>query len=1019
MTVSEQVTLSELARAGFAELSSAREALAELSNLTSTDIRNLLTAFARAGDPDSALRLVREHLERHPGRFSELSGLEWERLALLYGASEGLAQFWQRNPASLLPLLSRGGAIRSAQTYRDELLSAVESGETAAIPVLTPELQQRLRDNPEAWEEPIDRKVRAGEAGWSALRIRYRQLLAEITLADLEAADPTLLFSEVSRALSDLADAALEAAMLVARATLAAGGGSGIPIPAEHARKAPLAVIAMGKCGARELNIVSDVDVLFVTDSAASDIGTDDLLRATTRIAGETMRAIGAPSFEPPLWEVDPNLRPEGKDGALVRTVDSYLNYYDRWAQSWEFQALLKARYSVGDERIGTQFIAAVTPLIWATKDRPDFVGSVRRMRERVTENIDIADIDYQIKLGPGGLRDVEFSVQLLQLVHGAHDESLRLRSTLDALTALVQGGYIARADGEELSNSYRQLRVWEHRLQLRHLRRTALMPREHEPQRVLARTSGYGNAEALVTAWEKIKQRVRSLHIKIFYAPLLSAVAQLQGEDLLLTADAARDRLQSIGFKDPQGALRHLQTLTAGTSRRAQIQRNLLPVLLQWLGEGVNPDAGLLAFRRISEANAEQPWYLRLLRDGTEAAERLTRVLSGSRFGADLLEKMPECVAWLEDDSRLQPLASSAITEEMNALATRRETIEAVVEAVKRVHRREILRLVLSRLVGVTDEKQSAAGLDAAHTALLSVLLTQIQRFTPGADSLRIALIAMGRYGGGELGFASDLDVIAVYGAPEGVEGAASIAQTVVATLRQLVSDPLTGTELDLDLRPEGKNGSLVRNLTGYRNYYEKWSLTWEAQALLRARFVAGDKTLAAEFFEIADAVRYRDSFGSEQLREVRKLKARMETERLPRGAQPRRHLKLGPGGVSDTEWLVQLWQMQHGLKVPALRTVETLAALEAAVQAGICSAADARVLRTAWELASQLRSAIMLWEGRASDTLPTDRHALAGISCILGFDPAHTTELEEAWFSASRRARQVFEEQFFGARL
>ncbi|WP_449282836.1 bifunctional [glutamine synthetase] adenylyltransferase/[glutamine synthetase]-adenylyl-L-tyrosine phosphorylase [Leucobacter sp.] len=1012
--------LADVARAGFQDLSAARDELQELAGSLGVPVADLLEAFARAADPDAALVRVRHLEERHPGMLRTLDARSLRRLGLLVGASPALGDFFSRRPERLGEILAEGGRVVDVETAREELLAAVADADggsragSGAVP-----------------DSGSSAPAIAGEAGWNALRVRYRELLASLMLHDLRrgrrgrAADA---FEQVASSLSALAAAAIEASLAVARATIAAGG-SGPPVGAERLAALRLAVVAMGKCGAEELNVVSDVDVIFVVESADEDaVNGDALIRLGTRLASETMRGIHDPALEPPLWQLDANLRPEGRHGPLVRTLGSMLSYYERWAKGWEFQALLKARPLAGDLELGERFVAGTRELVWASSSREDFVGSVQRMRRRVTEHIDDDELEVQIKLGPGGLRDIEFSVQLLQLVHGQYDERLHLRGTLPALRALVDGGYVARSDGERLSDDYRLLRVLEHRLQLRELRRTAIMPTDDEGLRVLARASGLaGTGEELLALWERTKREVRELHLKIFYAPLLSAVAALPEEELVLGSEEARARLTSIGFRDPDGAMRHLAALTRGTSRRSRIQRNLMPVLLQWLAEGTDPDYGLLAFRRVSEANRENPWYLRLLRDGTDAAERLTRVLSCSRFAAELLESIPDAVAWLERDESLRPVALATLLDEMQALASRRESIEAVAAALRAVHRREVLRLAMGRIVGAIDDAEVAAGLDVAHTALLDALLIALFQ-AEGSDDpvapsavpagLELSLIGMGRYGGRELGFASDIDLVAVFRAPAEIpaDRASRAAARVVSELRRLVSDPRFPVDLDFDLRPEGKNGPLVRSLDAYRSYYERWSVTWEAQALLRARHVAGGVRLGADFIAMADEIRYPASFGEEQVREVRRIKARVEAERLPQGADPRRHLKLGPGGVSDVEWLVQLLQLREGARHAGLRTVSTLRALDAAAELELISAEDARQLAESWRFASRVRSALKLWTGRRSDTLPADWVDLEGIAGVLGLPSGRTSEFEERWFAVSRRARAVFEREFFG---
>lgn len=1002
-------SLGEFARVGFQELSSARESLPSLAAAAGVQNETLMRAFSFAADPDAALARLLEMQNRHAGLLTGLGEAAWQRIGLLFGASPALGAFFVRHPERLREIIAGAGRLIGAEEARRELLAAVGA---------------------EPGEQPYARLV--AEEGALALRVRYRELLAETMLLDLllgvegEAASS---LESVAASLSDLADAALEAGLAVARGTIVAGA-MGPPVGEDRVAAVRLSVIAMGKCGARELNVVSDVDVMFVMEpQRAGDgealIDAEAALRIATRLATETMRAIHDHGLEPPLWQVDPNLRPEGKQGALVRSLGSMLGYYERWAKTWEFQALLKARAAAGDIALGEEFVAGTRAMVWSSSGREDFVGSVQRMRERVTEHIDPGELDTQLKLGPGGLRDIEFSVQLLQLVHGQYDESLHPAGTLPALRALVAGGFVAREDGDRLATDYRTLRLLEHRLQLRELRRTALMPRDENGLRVLARASRLASTgPELQQLWRGIRNEVRELHLKIFYAPLLSAVAALPGEGFVLGSDEARARLQSIGFRDPDGAMRHLSALTKGGSRTARIQRNLIPVLLQWLAEGRDPDYGLLAFRRVSEANLETPWYLRLLRDGAEAAERLTRVLSSSRFAAELLESMPEAVAWLERDELLRPRPLQKLLDEMRSLASRRESIDDAAAALRAVHRREVLRLALGRLVFVLDDAEIAEGLDAAHTALLDGLLLALRgayRAEGEPVYFELALIGMGRFGGREMGFASDIDLLAVFRAADGTDEAAvaavrTHAERLIAELRRLVSDPRFTVDLDFDLRPEGRNGPIVRSLDAYRAYYERWSLTWEAQALLRARPVAGDVALGEAFVALADPIRYPERFGEPEVREVRRIKARVEAERLPRGADPKRHLKLGPGGISDVEWLVQLLQLQHGATLPALRTQSTFAALDAAVEAGLLEDEDRTRLLDSWILASSIRSAVKLWSDRASDTLPIDRVELEGIAGVLGMPEGRTTELEERWFAASRRARAVFERKFFG---
>ena len=968
----DQTTLTELARLGFADLEEAGGRLDDL------DSPGLLQHFAAAADPDQALRLLVRLREHAPAQTSALLGDEDAagRLVRVLGASSGLGEYFQRCPDQLVALVEPLGAPLQPAEYEADLLGSVDGF--------------------------------AGEKAWVALRVRYRYHLARLTAWDLVQADPLAAVSTVAAALADLAGAALGASLGLARREST--------FPAAEVASTHLAIIGMGKAGARELNYVSDVDVIFVGEGDDS-LTSDRAVEIATRLAMQTMRGIQDLSMEPGLWEVDANLRPEGKDGALVRTLDSHVAYYERWAKSWEFQALLKARPLAGDLQLGARYVEAVAPMVWSSASRENFVESVQRMRERVTENIPSSEIDVQLKLGPGGLRDVEFTIQLLQLVHGQTDPQVRQVATLPALIALAEQGYIGRVEAAEFSLDYRFLRLLEHRLQLSRLRRTHLMPTDPDALRILARATGMAsNAADLTEQWQRTKHAVRRLHQRLFYRPLLSAVAALPDEGLVLSSAQAEARLSAIGFRDPRGALNHIAALTAGVSRRATIQRNLLPVMLQWFADGADPDHGLLAFRRLSEDLGEAYWFLRMLRDSSGAAERLTQVLSGSKFVGDLLERIPEAAAWLENEEELRPRPIGLLLEESAATVARYEGNEdAAALALRTARRREILRMALAAILDVITVEELGRGLTDITTTILSGALSLAHRY---GDGIEFGIVAMGRYGGAELGFGSDTDVMYVYRAAGASDDEAQArAEQIVHALSRLTEDLRVPLDLDIGLRPEGKNGAIVRSLESYRAYYARWSLTWEAQALLRARPVVGDHSVLAAWEELANGLRYPEAIAEQDVREVKRIKARVENERLPRAADPARHLKLGRGSLSDVEWFVQLLQLQHGARVPGLRTTSTLAALAAAQQAGLVTPADASKLREAWLLASRARSALTLWTSKTSDLLPTDRQQLDGVARLLQYPPGSATRFEQDYLRVTRLSRQAFEKQFYGA--
>ena len=1025
MSGSRTTLAGRLARLGFADAARAeRLLLTDLGGIGPDGAENdpatdpLLTALAAAADPDLALT----GLARVCGVADDPAALRQalrdepdfrDRLTAVLGVSAGLADHLTRHPGDA-QLLRAAMRRPDPAELREEMLRAVGANPRLAEPVASQE--------PDA--EPA-----------AALAAAYRRRLLHLAARDMTA---VITVDDVVEELADIAAGVLEAALAVARSELPPGSAP-----------CRLAVVAMGKCGARELNYASDVDVIFVAEPVTGPPGTGDetaALATASRLAAGLIGVCARSTPEGSIFPVDPNLRPEGRHGPLVRTLASHRAYYERWAKTWEFQALLKARPVAGDMALGQAYADTFAPLVWQAARREHFVEDTQAMRRRVEQSLPARQAGRELKLGPGGLRDIEFAVQLLQLVHGRTDETLREPATLPALAALAAGGYVGRADAEELAAAYRFLRRTEHLLQLYRLSRTHILPEDPAVLRRLGRAMrsfdlpngpwyqppATGNrsdpAVEFDAMWRLHARQVRRLHEKLFYRPLLDAVARLPSDAARLTPAEARARLEALGYADPAGALRHIDALTTGVSRRAAIQRTLLPVLLGWFADAAEPDAGLLAFRQVSEALGESPWYLRLLRDETKAAERMAHVLASSRYVTGLLLRAPDAVAMFGDDAELAPRSLAALRTEMMAAAQRYEDdAEAAVSAIRSVRRRELLRIAAADVLGV------AQGLDATGEALTSVTRATVQAALDVAIRkvsaelrrplpTRFAVIAMGRFGGHECGYGSDADVLFVHdpipGQPE--REASDAAHAVAAELRRLLALPVPDPALvvDADLRPDGRQGPLVRTLAAYRAYYRGRSAPWEAQALLRAEPAAGDEELGARFIRMIAEFRYPlDGIEPAAVREIRRIKARVEAERIPRGADRALHVKLGPGGLSDVEWTIQLLQLQHAHAVPALRTTRTGEAMAAAVQDGLLPADDAAALMAAWQLAARIRNAIVLVRGRPGDTLPTRHGELTAVARLLGYPPGDAAQaLEQDYRRAARRARAVMEPLFYG---
>jgi glutamate-ammonia-ligase adenylyltransferase len=408
------------------------------------------------------------------------------------------------------------------------------------------------------------------------------------------------------------------------------------------------------------------------------------------------------------------------------------------------------------------------------------------------------------------------------------------------------------------------------------------------------------------------------------------------------------------------------------------------------------------------------------LLRDEGATAQRLARVLASSRYASDLLLRAPEAVAMLADDSQLRPVDPAVLRVQVRAAVSRAGTPAEAAEACRAVRRRELLRICVADLLGDLSVDEVGEALTTVAAAVLDGGLAAAIRSVAGADELPTALtiVAMGRLGGHEQGYASDADVLFIHDPRPGADErtASDAAQAVANELRRLLALPAPDPPLVIDagLRPEGRQGPLVRTLASYLAYYERWGEVWERQALLRAEPVAGDTALGARFIEAVDPIRYPSGgLDPAAIREIRRIKARVEGERLPRGADPRRNTKLGPGGLADVEWTVQLLQMRYGDTTPTLRTTRTMDALDAAVNAGLVEPVDTSVLSAAWRLASRVRSATTLVRGRPQDSLPSDARELAGVARLLGY--AGGGPLVEDYRRMTRRARATVERIFY----
>jgi [glutamine synthetase] adenylyltransferase / [glutamine synthetase]-adenylyl-L-tyrosine phosphorylase len=957
----------------------------------------LIALVSEAASPVDALRCVTQLATAQPERFATVRG----------------------DAAWLQRVISVGGVSRPL----GELVGRFEDAVDALRTLDSVDVERTATAVAEAVAADDDPTAQA--AGIAAIR---RRATADIAARDLTGAAG---LEEVAQELSNVADAVLEGTLRGVHQR----HGDGDPA-------ARIAVIGMGKLGGQELNYVSDVDVIFVHE--AIDGATDEVAtREATQVISGMLELLNSSTTMGRAYEVDPTLRPEGRTGALSRRLSSYEAYWERWAKTWEFQALLKARPVAGDADLGARLIDAAAPFVWPEHLDPDVIAEIRGMKSRIEAKPEVRrDRERQIKLGPGGIRDIEFAVQLLQLVHGRADNSLRHPGTLPTLDALVRNGYVDEEDASAFVDAYRMLRTVEHRLQLAHERRTHTIPESTERQEWLARSLGY-RAESEESARERflvdlhrVQGRVKELHAKLFYRPLLEAYASMPAaaagvsvpkEVTAIGETAAVDRLTALGFGDGQAALRDVRAITGGVSRRARTVRAVLPAVLQVLQDTPDPDTGLSSFRELVEAQGDKGQLLGYLRDHPESAELVGRVLGTSRVAGELLIGQPQGVDWLRDEKlRDEPRTRDELVRKAVARLHWQDTTAAL----RRFKRLELLRIVLRDLaggatVGGVGQELTALGEACLTGALRAELRVQARKLgldSPDELPVGIAIVGMGKLGGSELHYVSDLDVLFVHDVLEGEDEQAGnklameIAANVMRSLSTITAEG-SAFEVDADLRPEGKNGPLSRSAASYEAYWERWADPWEHQALLRARFVAGDRELGQRFVATAQRFAYPETdAGTDVSGPMRRMKARLEKERIPRRVEPQRHLKLGPGGLSDVEWTVQLLQQRYGARTPALQTPSTMAALDVLQDDSRIGHQDAGWLRDGYHFLSILRNRLYLLRHRDVDVMPTGPAHLETLARAMGYGRGGWQDLEEDRQRHARHVRQVCRREFYG---
>jgi [glutamine synthetase] adenylyltransferase / [glutamine synthetase]-adenylyl-L-tyrosine phosphorylase len=873
------------------------------------------------------------------------------------------------------------------------------------------------------------------------LRIGGRDLLGIASVGD------------TVRELSALAEGASEVVVRHARAQVARDYGGFVATD-----RLRFVVLGMGKLGGRELNFSSDIDLVYLFDGGRnqSSGGPRGALGASsfaTRMAELVTRVLSEVSDEGFVFRVDLRLRPEGQNGPIINSLAGAIAYYESLGQTWERAAMLKARPIAGDLDLGWTFLEEIRPFIYRRFLDFTTVEEIEEMKAKVDSRHARSRLDRDVKLGPGGIREVEFIAQALQLVHGGRDRRLRRRSTLETLHALADLGLLERGEAGTLSAAYLFLRDVEHKLQIVHERQTQLIPADPDEERLLARRLGYhlraipdpGPLQDGVTS-EVLRFRVdlrRHRHAarRSFEQLFFGARSEISREaddevvSLLETLEdrhAAESRLARMGFADAPAAVANLRRLRDGprfapaSPRRKKALFALAPALLAAIRKASDPDQALLHMAEFISAIGARTSFLALLEQNPETLRLLVGLFGSSRYLSNFFLRHPELLDNLvRADVAVVRKDRHSLRTGLHSVLASANDYETELDALRRFHNEELLRIGVNDIHGLLE----AADVEEELSALAEVCLegaldiaTRALAERHGDPPGRFAVIGMGKLGRRALTYNSDLDLIFVYdGTRESASGLTvreyytKLAQRLLVVL-QLTTNEGYVYKIDTRLRPSGSHGPLVSPLDAFREYHRTSSALWERQALISARGAAGDRSLIDEVERVIEGFVYGKGLSVEDVAEIARLRSRMEHE-LARESADRWDLKTGRGGMVDVEFVTEALQLRHGHDHPRARCRRTEDALDALRAEGLLEEAHHRGLLDGYRFLRRVESRLRIERDQAVHSLEHEDSKLAALARRIGYDgPDAGAGLLRDVKATRERIRRIYE-HYFGA--
>jgi len=959
--------------------------------------------LSRTADPDMALN----NFERF------VSGLDDVR---------GFLSLVRSSPAILTPLLTVFGASRFLSTFlvshQEKGLSLLGNAEFLANPIgasaRSGQLDALFNDTRD--ETDVFRALR-GFRRQEMLRIGLRDLLGK---ADLQ---------ETVTELSDLAEVCLQRAYCWADGELQKRYGRPFVTQEDGTMQAAgFAVIAMGKLGGRELNFSSDVDLMYVYSADGETEGTVSADGAPSnritnhqyfiKLGEKLSAAIGEKTEDGFVFRVDMRLRPEGQRGPLAQSLGGYEIYYESWGQTWERSALIKARPVAGDASVGREFLERITPFVYRKYLDYSAIGEIRDMKQKINKDVEQKGKTHRdVKLGYGGIREIEFVVQALQLIYAGRDRSLREKNALKALHMLAQKGLITYQERADLSKAYVFLRTVEHRIQILDDLQTQTMPLEEWELRTLARRSGYltpgQEAALLLRDYAEHTHKVRSIYDDLFTFTGENNAPQTTMREYDLLLDASISEQESIavfdrfGFRDPAKAYRNLLMLREGpafvhqTPRSRKLFNEVFPSLFHEIASSPDPDMALNHLESFLAAQGSWESFQSLVRLSPDVVKTLIAVFANSEYLSRMLISRPVLMENLFESRNAFGIGTARVfSQELAVLLDKAAGITEKLDVLRRFKHREEIRLGMADLLAGADQAAVCRDLsklaEACLVAALALAGTEVgKRFGLEGSIAGLAVIGVGKLGGRELTYASDLDILFVFDQdraappPAGLtvfEYFSKIAEKTIAYLSTLTREGYV-FRVDTRLRPTGSKGPLVQSLEAFKHYYASTAETWERQALLRAHTAAGDHAVGREFCRTIQSLIYQDAEQAALARDIRGMRKRMEEEVGKENAGVY-NIKQGVGGLVDIEFLVQYLQLLHGNKHAWVRVPGTMNALRALRKERLLTPEDHSFLAQAYQFMRMLESRMRIVTNQATSDLARDPEKLRSLARRMGYD-------------------------------